>query len=230
MLNCNTAAQARANAGEWGVYRLERGGRGKPKLYCMCCVNYWVFCVWECAWTGEGRREMNLKHLCPPLRSHLLLNRFGGEQGLFCAQICTSLSLWTQDFIIFQEEREKGALVFTLETKIKAIQFCACNAATVSPFSQAFHSLVCILMGFVCFLPEGKADAKKSGRVSALASEAIDCRVQHREHALWINSCILVILVHPTPFWGSRKCKVCSPTIPTPQMYYSWGPWQGSQL
>jgi len=31
-------------------------------------------------------------------------------------------------------------------------------------------------MGFVCFLPEGKADAKKSGRVSALAFEAVDCR------------------------------------------------------
>lgn len=71
-----------------------------------------------------------------------------------------------------------------MERKIKAIQFCACDAVTASPFSLAFHGLVCILMGFVCFLPEGKADAETLPDFLALASEAVDCRVQRRGHAL----------------------------------------------
>lgn len=74
---------------------------------------------------------------------------------------------------------KKGVLLFTLERKIKAMQFCAAAAAAL-PFSQASHSRVCLLMGFVCFLPEGKADAKKSGGVSARASAAIDCRIRHK--------------------------------------------------
>lgn len=70
MLNCNTAAQARANAGEWGVYRLERGGRGKPKLYCMCCVADWFcVCLGMCLDRGRGVRdefETPLSPLCSP--------------------------------------------------------------------------------------------------------------------------------------------------------------------
>lgn len=70
MLNCNTAAQARANAGEWGVYRLERGGRGKPKLYCVCCVADWFcVCLGMCLDRGRGVRdefETPLSPLCSP--------------------------------------------------------------------------------------------------------------------------------------------------------------------
>lgn len=75
---------------------------------------------------------------------------------------------------------QKGVLVFTVEREIKAMQFRACTTATALPFSQASRSRVCILMGFVCFLPEEKADAKKSEGVSARASAAVDCRIQHR--------------------------------------------------
>lgn len=68
-------------------------GEGNPSFIVWAVLIIGFLCVWECAWVGEGGREMNSKHSCPPLQSHLLLNRFGGEQGLFCTHICTSLSL-----------------------------------------------------------------------------------------------------------------------------------------
>lgn len=47
---------------------------------------------------------MNLKHPCPPLQSHLLLNRFGGE----CAHMCTSRCELRASS--FSEKREKNVL------------------------------------------------------------------------------------------------------------------------
>lgn len=138
MLNCNTAAHARANAGEWGVYRLERGGRGKPKLYCMCCRLLVFLCLGMCLDRGGGA-EMNLKHPCPPLQSHLLLNRFGGERG-YSVHTCAPLVVNSGLHHFLKRER-KTCCGFCVGEKnqsdtILCLRCCYC-VALLSGFSWA---------------------------------------------------------------------------------------------
>lgn len=110
------------------------------------------------------------------MQSHLLLDGLGGERG-YSANKYTSLSHCELRTSSFSKEREKRLFLFSRQ-KEESRQYS--SVPVMLPlslsFSQAFHRLVCILMGFVCFLPEGKADAKKTDRVSALAPEAVGCR------------------------------------------------------
>lgn len=125
---------------------------------------------------------MNLKHPCPPLQSYLLLNRFGGEQG-YSVHTCAPLIVNSRLHHFLKRER-KTCCGFCVGEKnqsdtILCLPCCYC-VALLSGFSWA-----CLHFDGFCLLSaRGKADAKKSRRVSALASEAVDCGVQRRGHAL----------------------------------------------
>lgn len=153
--------------GEFTGWKGEGGGNPS---FIVCAVSLIGFvCVWECAWTEAEGWEMNLKHHCPLFAVPPAAGWAWRWVGLFCKQIHTSFSLWTQDFLIFQEETEKTVLVFTLERKTKAIQFRSCDAATASLLLSGFPRSCLHFDGFCLLSARGKTDHYSKLRLDSLS-------------------------------------------------------------